>query len=121
VHPDAYPVTASAPHVSTGPPAVSRPAVTPAPVFRPPTPEVTSPAHHRLARHHRHKPAAHTQARPTVRLPFPTFAITWFSGAAQPAVDEARHGVPARVALLLAALVLASAAFVAGAAREAVR
>ena len=74
-----------------------------------------APRHHRLAPvRPRAKPKAE---RP---LPFPTLAIKWFSGTAVPAAADSRE-VPARVALVLAAFVLASAALVAGAAREAAR
>ena len=114
VHPDGYPVKVVAPRAPAAPPPVSRPVFTP-PVVRPSSRRVAKPAR-RVVHHRRHHPVAH----PSHRLPFPTFAITWFSGATAPAT-EARREVPARVALLLAVLVLASAAFVAGAAREAVR
>jgi hypothetical protein len=114
LQPDAYPQT-PAPS-----PPVSRPRA-PAP-FVPPTPvRRTAPPVRRAAPHHR--PRTHVTnapSRPPVRLPFPTDAITWFSGAAAPAVS-ARRDVPTSVALALAALVLASAVFLAGAAREAVR
>lgn len=75
----------------------------------------------RPARTHRAAPRP-SRATPTPQrpLPFPTLAIKWFSGAAVPVVTRSRE-VPARVALVLAALVLASAVLLAGAAREAVR
>jgi len=110
VRPDAYP-----------PPRAPEVVVTPAPTttvtkvvaVRPPPPP---------ARPRKTAPAPHHRATPKPRrpLPFPTLAIKWFSGAAVPAAARSRE-VPARVALVLAALVLASAALVAGAAREAAR
>lgn len=124
VHPDAYPVivaTPRAPAAPTAPPRAFRPVVAAAQVFRPPSHRATAAPARRPAPHPRHVPATRPQARTPVRLPFPTLAIKWFSGATGPVAAEARREVPARVALLLAALVLASAAFVAGAAREAVR
>jgi hypothetical protein len=72
--------------------------------------------------HHRRAAPAPRPAKPKPQrpLPFPTLAIKWFSGTAVPAAARSRE-VPARVALVLAALVLASAILVAGAAREAAR
>jgi len=114
LRPDPYPV--STPVLSQPTP---RRAVAPAPVVPPPRRPATTPA--RPVQHRRRHPRpAHVQTRPAVRLPFPMFAIKWFSGVTAPA-GEARREVTRRIALLLAALVLASAVFVAGAAREAAR
>ena len=76
----------------------------------------------KAASHHRRVAPARPRSKPKAQrpLPFPTLAIKWFSGTAVPAAAHSRE-VPARVALVLAALVLASAALVAGAAREAAR
>jgi hypothetical protein len=119
LHPDAYPVSVVRVSASPAPaapsPPVVRPVVAAAPVARPPRHRATTPTR-RPAPHRRHVAAPH----PSARLPFPRLAIKWFSGATAPAA-RAGHEVPVRVALLLAALVLASAAFVAGAAREVVR
>jgi hypothetical protein len=78
-------------------------------------PARTSPPSRRVAPAQR-RPAPKPQ-RP---LPFPTLAVKWFSDTAVPAAAHPRD-LPARVALVLAALVLASAALVAGVAREAAR
>jgi hypothetical protein len=80
---------------------------------------------------HRHKAVPHR--RPVVQthprevpkahhleLPSAPFALKWLSGAATPVANRGQD-VPARVALVLAALVLASAVLVAAAAREAAR
>jgi hypothetical protein len=109
VRPDAYP-TPRAPEVVVTP--APTPTVTKVVAVRPPPP----------ARPRKAAPATHHGATPKRQrpLPFPTLAIKWFSGAAVPAAARSRE-VPARVALVLAALVLASAALVAGAAREAAR
>jgi hypothetical protein len=109
---------------------VAEAVVTPAPprvievvvVHAPPTvvSRPTLPA--KAVSHHRRAAPAPRPAKPKPQrpLPFPTLAIKWFSGTAVPAAARSRE-VPARVALVLAALVLASAVLVAGAAREAAR
>ena len=114
LRPDPYPDRTPAVAPPTPPRAVVRAAVAP-----PPSRPITTPT--RPVQHRRQQPRpAHVERRPAVRLPFPTLAIKWFSGVTAPA-EEARREVPRRIALLLAALVLASAVFVAGAAQEAAR
>jgi hypothetical protein len=114
VRPDAYPAP-PAPEIVVEPAAPTT--VTKVVVIRPPTT-------HRAAPPKPHRPAARAHPRatpkPQRRLPFPTLAIKWFSGTAVSAAGRSRD-VPARTALVLAALVLASALLVAGAAREAAR
>jgi hypothetical protein len=120
VRPDAYPA-ARAPEVVVAPAPTT---VTNVVVVPPPRTTVASrPARpHEAATQRRATPKPHPRATPKPQrpLPFPTLAIKWFSGAALPAAAHSRE-VSARVALVLAALVLASALLVAGVAREAVR
>jgi hypothetical protein len=81
---------------------------------------VAAPVRRAAPKPHRRAHPARARSRPAVRLPFPTLAIKWFSDATAPA-SSARREVPTAVALALAALVLASAVFLAGAARETTR
>jgi len=113
VRPDAYPAPRAPEVVVTPAPAT----VTKVVVARPPATVASPPARPRKA-----PPPPHPRATPKPQrpLPFPTLAIKWFSDAALPAAARSRE-VPARVALVLAALVLASAVLVAGVAREAAR
>ncbi len=81
------------------------------------------PVHRRKAApHHRTVVQTHPREEPKVhlQLPFAPFALKWLAGAATPVATRGQD-VPARVALVLAALVLASAVLVAAAAREAAR
>jgi hypothetical protein len=116
VRPDAYPAPRAPEPVAT--PAPRPTTVTKVVVVRPPATVVSPPAHPRKGSAPPHRRTA-PKPKPQRRLPFPTLAIKWFSGAAVPAVRS--REVPPRVALVLAALVLASAVLVAGAAREAAR
>lgn len=116
VGPDAYPASHAPEPVVT--PAPRPTTVTKVVVVRPAATVVSPPTHPRKAASPPHRRA--TPKPNPRRLPFPTLAIKWFSGAAVPAAVRSRE-VPARVALVLAALVLASAVLVAGAAREAAR
>lgn len=122
LRPDPYP-SAPTPQAQN----VARPAPASPPVSAPAVVSVTVAT--RVAVHPRKAPLHH---RPVVQkradsvrkavppLVFPTLALEWLSAAGTPV---ARRGgdVPARVALVLAALVLASAMLVAAAAREATR
>lgn len=121
IRPDAYPTPrarAAAPLVAPTPARVTRVVVvhSSTTVMAPRTPPA------KAAPHHRRVAPTHARAEPKPQrpLPFPTLAIKWFSGTAVPAAARSRE-VPARVALILAALFLASAALVAGVAREAAR
>jgi len=119
VRPDAYP----APHVAEAVVTRAPTRVTEVVVVHAPPTVVSRPAlPAKAVSHHRRAAPAPRPAKPKPQrpLPFPTLAIKWFSGTAVPAAARSRE-VPARVALVLAALVLASALLVAGAAREAAR
>jgi hypothetical protein len=118
VRPDPYPAAqASQPPAAPAPTRQREIVVTPAAAPVAAAPRVQR--HRAAPRRSRQAPAAARRVPgPQRPLPFPTLSIKWFSAEG---ASAGAGGPDARVALVLAALVLASSVLVAAVAREAAR